>query len=134
MIDSVMRAVDDAEFHQAVQEWVQGGSALPLVALHLARSEGLEAAAVARAALEQSECADAAEIERLLYQIDEAPEEWLERLKEFAASPSLEEWRNIMRFVPPELSYQRLRNSIRRDSSRWVLTATRSFSAHVRSG
>ena len=108
-----MHVVEDVELQQAQQTWLRG-SALPLVSLHVSRGEVVEAGAVARAALEQPDCADADEIERLLYQLDEAPGEWLDSLKEFAAAPSLERWRDIMRFVPPELSYQRLRNSIRR--------------------
>jgi hypothetical protein len=109
-----MRIVDDAELHVAKMSWVNDGSALPLVSLHLARGETLRAAAVARAALSQSDCEDAEEIERLLFTVDDAPEEWAAILSEFAAAPSIERWRDIMRFVPPELVYQRQRNTIRR--------------------
>jgi hypothetical protein len=36
-----------------------------------------------------------------------------EHLVRFAAAPSLERWREILRFVPPEHPYQRQRNAIR---------------------
>ena len=110
-----MRIIHDPELHQAQTSWFSdGGSALPLVSLHMARGETLEAGAVARCALAQPDCADAEEIERLLYQIDEAPDDWTSILTEFAAAPSIERWRDIMRFVPGDLAYQRKRNSIRR--------------------
>jgi hypothetical protein len=109
-----MRIVDDPELHVAQMSWFNDGSALPLVSLHLARGETLRAAAVARAALSQPDCKDEEEIERLLFTVDDAPEQWTAILTEFAATPSVERWRDIMLFVPPELAYQRQRNSIRR--------------------
>jgi hypothetical protein len=109
-----MHLVDDPERHHAEMTWLNGGSALALVRLHVSRGETLEAATVARAALEMEGCPDAAEIEALLYQLDAPPEDWLEILREFAGAPSVERWRDIMRFVPPDDYYQRLRNSIRR--------------------
>ena len=109
-----MRILDDPELDAAQARWLNDGSALPLVSLHIARGESLEAGAVARVALEQPDCPDAEEIERLLEQIDEEPEEWIAILRDFAAAPSLERWRDIMRFVPVDLLYQRVRNSIRR--------------------
>lgn len=109
-----MRLIDDAPLQMARDAWLRGGSALPLVRLHLSRDETAEAAAIARAALEQDGCPDAAEIEKLLYEIDAPSPEWLEMLSDFAVNPSLDRWRQMMLFVPPELQYQRLRNSIRR--------------------
>jgi hypothetical protein len=38
----------------------------------------------------------------------------VESLAEFAKSPSLERWRELMRFVPPEYAYQRHRETVRR--------------------
>jgi hypothetical protein len=109
-----MHLVDDPDLHHAQMSWVNGGSALPLVRLHVERNEIVEAGAVARAALEQEGCPDAAEIEALLYQLDAPPDDWLDTLREFSEAPSVERWREIMRFVPPDEYYQRLRNSIRR--------------------
>jgi hypothetical protein len=109
-----VHVIDDPERHQAEQEWLGGGSALPLVRLHISRGELLEAAVVARAALETPGCADAAAIEEILYQLDEAPPDWEEILRAFAAGPTVERWREIMRFVPEDIYYHRVRNSIRR--------------------
>src|ERR1051325_7464269 len=108
-----MRLVEDAEREQAQKTWLNGGSALPLVSLHHRRGEVLEASAVARAALENGD-AEAVEIERLLYERDDAPPDWIETLRAFAAAPSIERWRDLMRFVPPGQIYQRSRNTVRR--------------------
>jgi|ERR1051325_2717976 hypothetical protein len=108
-----MRLVEDAEREQAQKTWLNGGSALPLVSLHHRRGEVLEASAVARAALEKGD-AEAVEIERLLYEMDDAPPDWIETLRAFAAAPSIERWRDLMRFVPPGQIYQRSRNTVRR--------------------
>ena len=109
-----MRIVDDPAYDVAIGEWFRGGSALPLLKLHIERDEIVEAGAIARIALERVPCLDADEIERLLYTLDEAPDAWDDVLRQFAEQPSLERWRDIMRFVPPDLTYQRVRNTIRR--------------------
>jgi hypothetical protein len=109
-----MHIVSDPDLHQAQRAWLDGGSALPLVILHAERGEILEAATVARAALEQDPCPDYEAIERLLYTFDEAPAEWNELLYGFAQEPSLGRWKELLKFVPDDLLYQRIRNSIRR--------------------
>ncbi|HEX8152363.1 MAG TPA: hypothetical protein VF698_04515, partial [Thermoanaerobaculia bacterium] len=68
----------------------------------------------ARLALARPDCQDAAEIREVLDSLDEAPPEWLAALDEFALAPSLTRWRDLMRFVPEDLLYQRIRNSIKR--------------------
>ena len=108
-----MHIVDDAERHAAEQRWLSGGSALPLVSLWLDRGDLVRAAAVARMALQMPDCPDAAAIEALLDRCSDPPEDWQELLDAFAAAPSVEGWRDLMRFVPLELSYQRHRNGIR---------------------
>lgn len=105
---------DDRERNAAEEQWREGGSALPLIRLHIERGEGHVAAVIARLVLASDDCADAEEIERLLASLDDAPEEWDELLREFAAAPSLERWRELLQFVPPDALYQRQRNSIRR--------------------
>ena len=39
---------------------------------------------------------------------------WTESLAEFARSPSLERWHELMRFVPLQYAYQRQREAVRR--------------------
>lgn len=109
-----MHVVDDPERDRAESHWLGGGSALPLVRRHLERGDVDAAGAVARLALSRPDCADAAGIEALLAQLDGAPDDWDATLRDFAAAPSVERWREIIRFVPDDLLYQRLRNSVRR--------------------
>ena len=109
-----MRLIVDPELDALQQQWLDGGSALPLVRLLVARGEGDPAAAIARLVLAREDCADAGEIEQLLDGIDEASDEWRAQLEAMAAAPSVERFEELMRFVPPELIYQRLRNALRR--------------------
>ena len=64
--------------------------------------------------LARDNCLDAEEIEQCLDDIDEAPDEWRAQLEAMAAAPSVERFEELMRFVPPELIYQRLRNALRK--------------------
>src|SRR5689334_21763778 len=105
-----MRVVDDPELDEVQDAWLSGGSALPLIRLLAAREEIVEAAAVARLALDRKGCPDAEAIESLLDQFDQVPPDWDDTLRAFSAGPSVERWREIMRFVPDDLYYQRLRN------------------------
>ena len=108
-----MRVIDDPERHQLEQAWVNGGSALPLVTLLASRGMEMEASAVARVALARPDCEDVAELEELLDRLSQPPEDWRGLLDSFAEDPSLERWRELMQFVPPELIYLRQRAAIR---------------------
>jgi hypothetical protein len=108
-----MRIVDDSDETLAIRRWADGGSALPLVSLYAERGELDRAAAVARMVLAEPDCQDAEAIEAILERASEPPEDWKAQLDDFAREPSLERWKDLMRFVPDELLYQRLRNSIR---------------------
>lgn len=105
---------DDRELSEAEAQWRDGGSALPLIRLHIDRGDGHVAAVIARLVLASKDCPDAGEIERLLDSLDDAPPEWEGVLRDFVANPSLERWRELLQFVPPDDLYQRQRNSIRR--------------------
>lgn len=104
---------NDPEVGAARKQWLDGGSALLLVKLMAVRGAKVEAAAVARLALVRPECADAAALEAMLSSLSSPPQGWSEALAEFAASPSLERWRELMRFVPPEVAHLRLRDAVR---------------------
>jgi len=104
----------DAELGDAERRWLNGDSALPVVMLLVSRDAKAEAAAVARLALSRPGCPDAAELETTLARLAAIPAGWAESLAGFAKSPSLERWRELMRFVPPEYAYQRQRESVRR--------------------
>lgn len=109
-----MRLITDPELDTLQQEWLGGGSALPMLRLLVRRGEGDHAAAIARIALGRADCPDAGAIEQLLDEIDEAPDEWREQLAAMARDPSVDRFEELMRFVPPDLIYQRLRNALRK--------------------
>jgi cytosine/adenosine deaminase-related metal-dependent hydrolase len=104
----------DPELREAEQRWLGGGSALPVVTLLLSRDAKVQAAVVARLALARPNCPDADELEEALARVAAAPPGWGEALAGFAAAPSPEAWRELMRFAPPEYIYQRTRDAIRR--------------------
>lgn len=105
---------EDRELSEAEEQWRDGGSALPLIRLHVERGERDVAAVIGRLVLASEPCPDAEEIDRLLSSLDNAPPEWDELLRDFAAEPSLERWRELLQFVPPDALYDRQRNAIRR--------------------
>jgi len=104
----------DPELREAERRWLNGDSALPVVTILVSRGANAEAAAVARLALTRPDCLDAAELEAALARIAASPPGWAEALASFAESPSPEAWCELMRFVPPEYAYQRMRDTIRR--------------------
>lgn len=104
----------DFELRDAQRRWLSGDSALPVVRLLVARGAKVEAGAVARLALAQPDCPDAPELEAILTRLAASPAGWPEALAEFAKAPSVERWRELMRFVPPEYVYQRHREAVRR--------------------
>ena len=108
-----MHIVEDTEEDIALAQWSEGGSALPLVKLYADRGELDHAAAVARLALERDHCPDAEAIEEILDSAGDPPPDWKLHLDDFAEAPSLERWRDLMRFVPDHALYQRQRNAIR---------------------
>jgi len=107
-----LRLVEDPELTAATNEFARGVP-LPLVQYHFERNELEEAATVARLALNMPDCPDADTIEEILDRCSAPPDDWNDRLDRFAEDPSLEAWRDLMRFVPEDLFYQRHRNSIR---------------------
>jgi hypothetical protein len=107
-----MRIVEDPEETAAEQAFARG-AALPLVSLCYERGELDRSAAIARLALVMEPCEDAAQIEEILERCSAPPDDWRIVLDTFAENPSLERWRDVMRFVPDDLRYQRHRNGIR---------------------
>ncbi|MGZ5449710.1 MAG: hypothetical protein ACXW5U_17260 [Thermoanaerobaculia bacterium] len=107
-----MRIVEDPELDRATEQFARGVP-LPLVQYHFDRGELDDAAAVARLALMRRNCPDADRIEEILDACSAPPDDWKDLLDEFVAAPSFDRWRDLMRFVPEDLFYQRHRNSIR---------------------
>ncbi len=105
-----MNARPDDRF--LARRWFNGGSALPLVRRYLEDGLPDEAAMIARMALRFDDCLDHDALEATLYESASAPDGWLAALEDFAKSPSEERWHELMCFVPEDVFYQRLRNTI----------------------
>jgi hypothetical protein len=94
-----------------IQNWLNGGSALPAVKRLMDTGNVLEAAATARAAIAEHECADREALESLILQASDIGDEWIAALREFAKAPSIERWDELLTFVPEEMFYQRIRTT-----------------------
>lgn len=105
---------DDPEVRAARKRWLAGGSALPVVQLFASRGAKIEAASFARLALAKPDCLDAEELRTVLAGLSSPPVGWDEALTGFAWSPSTEHWRDLMRFIPEDLFYLRLRDIVSR--------------------
>ena len=103
---------EDPQLRFLARQWLNDGSALPLVRRLLDNGHTDEAAATARLALRREDCADRAALEAALLETANTPDGWLSELEKFAKVPSEERWEELMRFVPEEVWYQRLRNTI----------------------
>ena len=103
---------DDPQLTFLTRQWFNGGSALPLVQRLLEGGHSDEAAATARLALRSEDCADRAELEAVLLETASTPDGWIPTLEQFASQPSEAGWEQLMRFVPEEVWYHRLRNTI----------------------
>lgn len=95
-----------------IRHWGNGGSALPAVKKLLECGDSDHAAAIARLALRAPDCADREELEAAIAQAANISEGWVSALEEFASHPSEERWDELMRFVPLEEHYQRLRYTL----------------------
>jgi hypothetical protein len=103
---------DEPQLTFLARRWLNGDSSLPLVQRLRELGFDDEAAATARLALRDPECIDRDPLEAALHEIASTPDGWLDALAELARAPSEERWNALMRFVPEEVFYQRLRNTI----------------------
>jgi hypothetical protein len=104
----------DPEVREARKRWLAGGSALAVVEVMSTRGAKIEAAAVARLALAKPDCPDTAELRAVLAGLSSPPEGWDESLAGFSRSPSAESWRDLIRFIPADSLYLRLRDVVGR--------------------
>jgi hypothetical protein len=93
------------------RHFLGGESAVPAVRRIMADDQDY-AAAVARLALRTATGADRDELLAILEEISSAPTGWSTALETFAAAPSEEAWERLMRFVPEEAFYQRLKYTV----------------------
>ncbi|HEX7813360.1 MAG TPA: hypothetical protein VF460_15760 [Burkholderiales bacterium] len=103
---------DDPEVRAARKRWLAGGSALPVVELLASRGAKIEAGTYARLALAKPDCPDAAELKAVLAGLSSPPSGWDEALAGFARAPSADTWRDLIRFVPEDSLYLRLRDVV----------------------
>lgn len=104
---------DDDQLQFLIRRWANGDSAVPAVRRLLELGRHDEAATIGRVAIHAplgSE--DEAELARLIDQSGSPPGGWSDALHSFAAAPSEESWDALMRFVPQDVFYQRLKNTI----------------------
>jgi len=102
---------DEPQLTFLARRWLNGDSSLPFVQKLRELGYDGEAAATARLALRAAECPDREALEVALREIASSPDGWFDALAEFAHDPSEERWEELMRFVPEEVWYQRLRNT-----------------------
>lgn len=95
-----------------LRHWGNGGSALPAVKTLAEGGYPEDAAAIARLALRAPDCADREALETAIAQAANTSDDWVRAIEEFAQHPSEERWDELMRFVPDENQYQRLRHTI----------------------
>jgi hypothetical protein len=93
-----MRGVDDPDEAAAFHEFSEGRT-LALVRLYAERGDLDRAATIARLALAEPDCPDAAEVEAILERAGAPPEDWKEQLDQFVAAPSYERWQGLIRFI-----------------------------------
>ena len=95
-----------------LRHWSNGGSALPAVNKLAESGYPDDAATVARLALRAPDCADREGLEAAIAQAANVSDGWVSAIEEFANHPSEERWDELMRFVPVEEHYQRLRYTL----------------------
>lgn len=105
---------DDPEVRAARKRWLAGGSALPVVELLISRGAKIEAGTYARLALAKPDCPDAAELKAVLAGLSSPPSGWDAALAGFAHAPSADTWRDLIRFIPEDSLYLRLRDVVLR--------------------
>jgi hypothetical protein len=103
---------EDPRVVQRQRFWLNGGSALPLIELLMELDRVDDAAATARLALAREPCPDREEIETILWDAGSPPAGWIPSLRAYAADPTDERWEEIFRFIPTDVVYHRMRNTM----------------------
>jgi hypothetical protein len=89
-----------------------GESAIPAVRKLMDAGETDSAAAIARLAIRIAEGRERDDLVAILAEITSAPSGWAAALETFAAAPSESAWEELMRFVPEDVFYQRLKYTV----------------------
>jgi hypothetical protein len=94
------------------RDFLDGGSARPLVRLLIGSDEAAVAAIFCRLALARQSCRDRRAIEDLLASTGQPPDGWSDALVRFAGAPSVEAWDELHRFTPSDVYYDRVRHAL----------------------
>ncbi len=94
------------------EEWLVGGGILPLLRLLIKLERRLEAATLVRYALAAPHCPDRTAVEGMLVDAGRPPNGWAEAVTAFAKSPTVSGWEELFRFVPEDVFYIQLRNTL----------------------
>lgn len=104
---------NDDQLPFLIRRWANGESAVPAVQRLLDLGRPDEAATIARVAIRAPRGEDdEAQLARLIHEAGSAPQGWSDALEALAAAPTDDGWQTLMRFVPEEVFYQRLKNTI----------------------
>jgi hypothetical protein len=106
------RGNDDPLFALERSAFREGKSPLGYVRALLRRSMPDHAAAAARLVLSNPDCQDRAALEKVLSEIAQAPDGWSDAVAAFALAPSIAAFETLMRFVPADAYYHRLRTTL----------------------
>jgi hypothetical protein len=94
-------------------QWINGGTARPLIEELIRLKRMNEAATLARLVLASHQCCEREVLEKLLERTGSPPPGWSEAVAAFALEPTVEGWDALMCFTPNEVFYQRTRNTLR---------------------
>jgi hypothetical protein len=105
---------DDDQLTFLIRRWANGDSAVPAVRRLVELGSHSEAATLARRVAIRApiDALDEACLADLINEAGSPPAGWSAALEAFAATPSDEGWEELMRFVPEDVFYQRLKNTI----------------------
>ncbi|MCB9732764.1 MAG: hypothetical protein H6745_09160 [Deltaproteobacteria bacterium] len=95
------------------RDWLRGDSVIPLLLALDERGRGDEAHFTARLALIGAEGDEEERIERFLSEGGAPPDGWPDAVRAFARSPSVERFRDLLRFTPPAVYEARVRGTLR---------------------
>lgn len=106
------RRGDTSELEELLRDdWLGGGSAVPYLRLLIALGRKDEAGPYGRIAVGDPK-EDAMTIHALLQDAADAADSWVEAVRSFVHDPSEDGWDDLMRFVPEDDFYERLRFTI----------------------
>jgi hypothetical protein len=103
---------DDPKTTFLLKSWSNGKSVLPLIQHLMELGKSDEAATIIRLVIPTATPRMQTRLQALLDECSSAPVGWTAALESFVANPSQEEWDALLRFIPEERRFQRLKAMI----------------------